>query len=117
MVEIQALVVESFAPMPKRVFAGVDFNGGQLLTAIAQKSLGMPLYKYDVFVSVSCGGIKIDDTGADLAILAAMWSSYKINQFLGECLWGKYRFWGQEKQSLGEEEKRSRGNGKETSGN
>lgn len=76
MVEIQALVVESFAPMPKRVFAGVDFNRGQLLTAIAQKSLGMPLYKYDVFVSVT-GGIKIDDTGADLAILAAMWSSYK----------------------------------------
>ena len=76
MVEIQALVVESFAPMPKRVFAGVDFNRGQLLTAIAQKSLGLPLYKYDVFVSVT-GGIKIDDTGADLAILAAMWSSYK----------------------------------------
>jgi DNA repair protein RadA/Sms len=76
MVEIQALVVESFAPMPKRVFAGVDFNRGQLLTAIAQKSLGMPLYKYDVFVSVT-GGIKIDDTGADLAVLAAMWSSYK----------------------------------------
>ena len=76
MVEIQALIVESFAPMPRRVFAGVDFNRGQLLTAIAQKSLGMPLYKYDVFISVT-GGIKIDDTGADLAILAAMWSSYK----------------------------------------
>lgn len=76
MLEIQALVVESFAPMPKRVFAGVDYNRGQLLTAVAQKSLGMPLYKYDVFVSVT-GGIKIDDTGADLAILAAMWSSYK----------------------------------------
>jgi len=76
MVEIQALIVESFAPMPRRVFAGVDFNRGQLLTAIGQKSLGMPLYKYDVFVSVT-GGIKVDDTGADLAILAAMWSSYK----------------------------------------
>ena len=76
MVEIQALVVESFAPMPRRVFAGVDFNRGQLLTAIGQKSLGMPLYKYDVFISVT-GGIKVDDTGADLAILAAMWSSYK----------------------------------------
>jgi DNA repair protein RadA/Sms len=76
MIEIQALVVESFAPMPKRVFAGVDYNRGQLLTAVAQKSLGMPLYKYDVFISVS-GGIKITDTGADLAVLAAMWSSYK----------------------------------------
>ncbi len=76
MIEIQALVVESFAPMPKRVFAGIDYNRGQLLVAIGQKSLGMPLYKYDVFVSVT-GGIKIEDTGADLAVLAAMWSSYK----------------------------------------
>ncbi|MFA5828522.1 MAG: DNA repair protein RadA [Candidatus Shapirobacteria bacterium] len=76
LVEIQALVVESFAPMPKRVFSGIDYNRGQLLIAVAQKILAMPLYKYDVFVSVT-GGIKIDDTGSDIAILAAMWSSYK----------------------------------------
>lgn len=76
MIEIQALVVESFAPMPKRVFAGIDYNRGQLLVAIGQKSLGMPLYKFDVFVSVT-GGIKIEDTGVDLAVLAAMYSSFK----------------------------------------
>ena len=76
MIEIQALVVESFLAMPKRVFAGIDYNRGQLLVAIGQKSLGMPLYKYDVFVSVT-GGIKIEDTGVDLAVLAAMWSSFK----------------------------------------
>ncbi|HPT66150.1 MAG TPA: DNA repair protein RadA [Candidatus Woesebacteria bacterium] len=76
MLEVQALVVESFAPMPKRVFSGIDYNRGQLMIAIAQKNLGIPLYKYDVFVSVT-GGIKIEETGADLAVLAAMWSSYK----------------------------------------
>jgi len=76
MIEIQALVVESFASLPKRVFSGIDYNRGQLLVAIGQKSLGMPLYKYDVFVSVT-GGIKVEDTGVDLAVLAAMWSSYK----------------------------------------
>ena len=76
MIEIQALVVESFAPMPKRVFSGIDYNRGQLLVAIGQKSLGMPLYKYDVFVSVT-GGIKIEDTGVDLVVLVAMWSSFK----------------------------------------
>lgn len=76
MVEIQALVTESFAPVPKRVFSGIDYNRGQLLVAVAQKVLNMPLYKYDVFLSVS-GGIRIEDTGADLAIVAAMWSSYK----------------------------------------
>jgi len=76
MIEIQALVVESFAPMPKRVFSGVDYNRGQLLVAVTQKVLGIPLYKYDVFIAVS-GGIRLDDTGADLAVVAAMWSSYK----------------------------------------
>ena len=76
MVEIQALVTESFAPLPKRVFSGVDYNRGQLLVAVAQKVLGMPLYKCDVYISVT-GGIKIEDTGADLAVIAAMWSSYK----------------------------------------
>lgn len=74
--EIQALVVESFAPMPKRIFSGIDYNRGQLMIAIAQKSLGIPLYKYDVFLSVT-GGVKIEETAADLAVLAAMWSSYK----------------------------------------
>jgi len=76
MLEIQALVVESFAPMPKRIFSGIDYNRGQLMVAIAQKSLGIPLYKYDVFLSVT-GGVKIEETAADLAVLGAMWSSYK----------------------------------------
>ncbi len=74
--EIQALVVESFSPMPKRIFSGFDYNRGQLLLAVAQKILGIPLYKYDVFIAVT-GGIKIEDTGADLAVIEAIYSSYK----------------------------------------
>ncbi len=76
MLEIQSLVTESFAPMPKRVFSGIDYNRGQLLVAVAQKVLGIPLYNQDVFVSVT-GGVRVEDTGVDLAIVAAMWSSYK----------------------------------------
>jgi len=93
MVEIQSLVTESFAPMPTRVFSGIDNNRGKLLVAVAQKVFGIPLYKYDVYLSVT-GGIKIEDTGVDLAVVAAMWSSYKekplvVNQkkdlvFIGE---------------------------------
>ena len=98
MLEIQALVVESFAPMPKRIFAGIDYNRGQLLVAIAQKNLGMPLYKYDVFVSVT-GGIKIEETGVDLAVLGAMWSSYK------EKALGKNSVWVGEVSLLGEVKK------------
>ena len=84
--EIEALVTESFGTMPKRVFAGIDYNRGQLLIAIAQKNLNIPLYKYDVFVSVT-GGIKIDDTGVDLAVLAAMWSSYKEKVLDNKQVW------------------------------
>lgn len=76
MIEIQALVTESFSPMPTRVFSGIDINRGRLLVAVAQKVLSMPLYKYDVYVSVT-GGIRVDDTGCDIAIVGAMYSSYK----------------------------------------
>ena len=86
MVEIQALVTESFAPMPTRVFSGIDYNRGKLLVAVAQKVLGLPLYKYDVYISVT-GGIKIEDTGADLAIVAAMWSSYKEKALKKGTVW------------------------------
>jgi len=76
MVEIQVLVTESFAPMPTRVFSGIDTNRGRLLVAVAQKVLAIPLYKYDVYVSVT-GGIRLDDTGIDIAVMGAMYSSFK----------------------------------------
>ncbi len=76
LVEIQALVTESFSQIPKRIFSGIDYNRGQLLVAVAQKVLGIPLYKEDVFVAVS-GGIKISDPGVDLAVIGAIYSSYK----------------------------------------
>lgn len=82
MVEIQALVTESFAALPTRVFSGIDNNRGKLLVAVAQKVLGMPLYKYDVYISVT-GGIRLDDTGCDLAVVGAMYSSYKEKPLLG----------------------------------
>ena len=76
LIEIQALVTESFSQIPKRIFSGIDYNRGQLLVAVAQKVLGIPLYKEDVFVAVS-GGIKISDPGVDLAVIGAIYSSYK----------------------------------------
>jgi len=76
MVEIQALVTESFSSMPKRIFSGLDYNRGELLAAVVQKTIGVPLYKYDVFVSVA-GGMRLLDTASDLAVVAAIYSSYK----------------------------------------
>ena len=115
MVEIQALVTESFAPMPTRVFSGVDNNRGKLLVAVAQKVLGMPLYKYDVYVSVT-GGIRIDETGCDLAIMGAMYSSFK-EKALGSktVMVGEVSLLGEVKKvrQMDKREKEARGMGRE----
>jgi len=74
--EVQALVTQSFTPFPKRVITGLSKNRTEMLIAVVQKQLGVPLYKYDVFINVA-GGVKITEPAADLAICAAIYSSFK----------------------------------------
>lgn len=76
LVEIQALTVASQLAMPRRVGNGVDYNRLQLLVAILQKRLSLPLGGFDIFVNVS-GGLKISEPAADLAIALAILSSFK----------------------------------------
>ncbi len=76
LVEIQALVVPSQLAMPRRVANGIDYNRIQLIVAILQKRLNLPLGTFDVFVNVS-GGMKIAEPAADLAVALAIMSSFK----------------------------------------
>mgnify|MGYP001619992440 CR=1 FL=1 len=76
LIEIQGLVVTSQLAMPRRVGNGFDYNRMQLLIAILQKRLNIPLGMHDVFVNVS-GGLKIDEPAADLAVCFAILSSFK----------------------------------------
>ncbi len=76
LVEIQGLVVSSQLAIPRRVGNGVNYNRLQLLVAIIQKRLNIPLGTFDIFVNVS-GGIKIEEPAADLAICLAVISSFK----------------------------------------
>jgi DNA repair protein RadA/Sms len=76
LVEIQALAVSSQLAMPRRIGNGVNYNRLQLLVAILQKRLNIPLGTFDVFVNVS-GGLKIEEPAADLAIAMAILSSFK----------------------------------------
>jgi DNA repair protein RadA/Sms len=76
LVEIQALTVPSQLAMPRRVANGIDYNRLQLLVAILQKRLNVPLGSFDVFVNVS-GGMKIEEPAADLAVALAILSSFK----------------------------------------
>ncbi|MDO8515173.1 MAG: DNA repair protein RadA, partial [bacterium] len=68
--EVQALVTSTPVPNPRRVASGVDHNRLLTICAILQKRLNIPLYKEDVYVSVS-GGLKITEPAGDLAIALA----------------------------------------------
>ena len=72
--EIQALVCES--TYPKRSATGYEKNRLDMLIALLERKLEIPLGRYDVFVNVS-GGVKISETAADLAVVAAIISSFK----------------------------------------
>lgn len=76
MLEVQALVTKSFIPVPRRAAQGIDNNRLQMLVAVLQKRLNVPLYEQDIFVN-AVGGIKIEEPSADLAISLAIFSSLK----------------------------------------
>lgn len=75
-VEIQALTCENEFGIPKRLSNGFDSNRLNMLLALLEKKMGIHLGRYDVFINVA-GGIKINETSADLALIASILSSYK----------------------------------------
>ena len=87
--EVQALVTESSYPNPKRSATGFDTNRLNMLLALLEKKLDLPLNSYDVFINIS-GGIKVKESSCDLAIIAAIISSFrdrpisKQTVFIGE---------------------------------
>ena len=80
LVEVQALVSESHSGNPRRVCVGLEANRLAMLIAILQRHGGVPLYDQDVFIN-AVGGVRIAETGADLAIILAILSSYRDRPF------------------------------------
>lgn len=76
LLEIQALVTKTNLPIPRRVSSGIDNNRLQLLVAVLQKRLHLPLFDQDIFVNVT-GGLKITEPAADLGVVMAIISSFK----------------------------------------
>lgn len=89
MVETQALVSQSVYGTPQRTINGFDLKRLQLLLAVLDKRGGLQFGSKDVFVNIT-GGIKIEDPAIDLAIVAALLSSYqdviisRTTVFIGE---------------------------------
>lgn len=87
--EVQALVSESGYPNPKRSSTGFELNRLNMLLALLERKLDLPFNRYDVFINIA-GGIKITETATDLAIVAAIISSFrnrplsKDTVFIGE---------------------------------
>ena len=87
-IEVQALVTPAYGNS-KRSSTGFDTNRLNMLLALLEKKLDLPLGTYDIFINV-VGGIKITETSADLAIVAAILSSFRERElssktlFLGE---------------------------------
>lgn len=76
LMEIQALICRSNFGMPRRTAAGLDYNRVNLLMAVLEKRMGLPLSNYDAYVNIA-GGIRMNEPAADLGIVMAIASSYK----------------------------------------
>jgi DNA repair protein RadA/Sms len=75
LVEIQGLVSSSSFGTPRRTVLGLDSHRVALIIAVMEKRLGMNLSSLDIFMNVT-GGVKIVEPSADLAIAAALASSF-----------------------------------------
>lgn len=76
LVEIQALVDHSMLANPRRVAVGLEQNRLALLLAVLHRHGNVQMSDQDVFVNV-VGGVKVAETGADLALLLALISSFR----------------------------------------
>ena len=74
-IEVQALVSSAAYGTPQRSTTGFDQRRLNMLIAVLEKRVGMKMYQKDVFLNFA-GGFKISDTGMDLAVVAAIISSY-----------------------------------------
>lgn len=72
--EVQALVVKSASPNPRRVTNGVDSSRVAMLLAVLERRAGLKLSEMDVYVS-TVGGVRITEPAADLAIAIAIASA------------------------------------------
>ncbi len=76
LVEIQVLVSPASYGTSQRVAVGLDHRKLSLLLAVIEKNLGLDLKNNDVFLKIS-GGLKVNDAALDLAIIAAIISSFR----------------------------------------
>lgn len=76
LVEMQALMDPSHGGVPRRVSLGIDPNRLTMMLAILHRHAGIVTYDQDIFVNM-VGGVRITETGCDLALMVALLSSLR----------------------------------------
>lgn len=76
LIEVQALVCQTNFNYPRRTAVGIDFNRITLLMAIIEKRLGVHMSDNDAYVNIA-GGMRANEPALDLALVAAVLSSYR----------------------------------------
>ena len=74
--DVQALVSATVFGNPRRMASGVDQGRLALLLAVLEKRAGMRLYDKDVYINIA-GGMSLTEPAADLALCAAVASSFR----------------------------------------
>lgn len=74
LLEVQALAAKTPYPSPRRVVQGLDQRRVDVVLAVLERRLELPLSGLDVFINVA-GGLRITDPGADLAVALAVYSA------------------------------------------
>ncbi|MFN4072155.1 MAG: DNA repair protein RadA [Thermus sp.] len=72
--EVQALAAKTPFPAPRRVVQGLDARRVDMVLAVLERRLGLPLGNLDVYVNLA-GGLRVQDPGLDLAVALAVYSA------------------------------------------
>lgn len=99
LIEVQALVIPSSLSFPRRVTSGIQEKRLEILLAVVQKHLKVPVDRFDIFVNV-VGGMKVSEPGVDLAICLAVLSSFKNKTLRTTAAIGEIGLLGEIKQVL-----------------
>ena len=83
--ELQALVAESSAGIPRRATSGIDSSRAAMILAVLEKRAKLPLGKCDVYLS-TVGGMRLSDPASDLALAAAIASAARDVPMLADAV-------------------------------
>jgi DNA repair protein RadA/Sms len=83
--EVQALVAESSAGIPRRATSGIDSSRAAMILAVLEKRAKLPLGKCDVYLS-TVGGMRLSDPASDLALAAAIASAARDVPMLADAV-------------------------------